>query len=281
MNLEETPEIEADQVSPQPEVPMIPRVHRLIKEGDAVLVWFEEEVTYLVDCRIGKRVGIHCGKPLICDEWIGQPFGTKLKCDHGECYLLNPSMDDFMMKATRESGIVYPKDAGLLILKLGLKSGSKVLEIGTGSGSLTMALAQSILPEGRVHTFDRRTDLPQNAVKNLTRSGLMPYVTFHQRVAGQPFPENGFDAAVLDIPQPWEEVDVLKQAVSGGARVVSLTPTYNQIERCAEAFRAAGFLNVHALELLERPILARLGKTRPVQRMVSHTEFMVFATVPA
>ena len=105
MNLEETPETTAESVAPPPEVPALPRVHRLIKEGDAVLVWFEEEVTYLVDCRIGKRVGIHCGKPLICDEWIGQPFGTKLKCDHGECFLLNPSMDDFMMKATRESGM--------------------------------------------------------------------------------------------------------------------------------------------------------------------------------
>ena len=156
-----------------------------------------------------------------------------------------------------------------------------MLEDGTGSGSLTMALAQAVAAEGHVHTFDRRTDLPKNAVKNIERAGLSAYVTFRQRVAGEPFPESGFDAAILDTPQPWEDVEVVKQALSGGGFLVSLTPTFNQIERTAEALRAAGFIRVECLELLQRSILARLGKTRPVQRMVSHTEFMLFAVAPA
>jgi tRNA (adenine57-N1/adenine58-N1)-methyltransferase catalytic subunit len=57
---------------------------------------------------------------------------------------------------------------------------------------------------------------------------------------------------------------------------VSLNPTFNQVEKMAEALRREGFLWVDCVELLERPILAREGKTRPVQRMVSHTEFLVF-----
>ncbi len=257
------------------------REHRLIKEGDLVLVWFDEDVTYLIDARPGKRVGIHCGKPLPCDDWLGKPFGTRIQCEHGFCFLLKPSLDDLMMKATRESGIIYPKDAAYLILRSGVIPGAKVLEVGTGSGSLTMALAQAVGPAGHVHTFDRRTDLPQNAVKNLTRAGLMERVTFHQRVASEPFPEKGFDVAIFDTPQPWEDVEVVKEALVGSGRLVSLTPTFNQIEKTAEALRAAGFLCVDAMELLERHILARAGKTRPVQRMIGHTEFMLFAIAPA
>ena len=252
-----------------------------IREGDLVLLWFEEETTYLTEVLRGRQQGIHCGRPLRHDDWIGLEFGTKITCEHGEAYLLKPTMDDLMMKASRESGIIYPKDAGFLILKAGIGPGSKVLEIGTGSGSLTMALARAVMPAGRIYTYDRRTDLPKNAVKNVTRAGLAPYVSFEQRVALDPIPEKGFDAVILDIPTPWEEVEIVKEALKGSGRLVSLNPTFNQIEKMAEALRRNGFLRVEACELLEREILAREGKTRPVQRMVSHTEFLVFATRPA
>ena len=48
-----------------------------IAEGDLVLVWFDDERTYMIDVTRGKRVSIHCGKPLSVDDWIGQPFGKK------------------------------------------------------------------------------------------------------------------------------------------------------------------------------------------------------------
>ncbi len=253
--------------------------NNLVQAGDVVLLWFgEEETTYLVEATPGKRVGIHCGKPLSVDEWFGKEYGTKIQCEHGQAILLKPSLEDLMMKASRESGIIYPKDAAFLMIRAGIKSGQKICEIGTGSGSLTMALAQTVAPTGKVYTFDRRTDLPQNAHKNIARAGLGEYVSFNQRVAGEPLPEKGFDTIILDIPQPWEEVEVIKEAVKGGGRIVSLNPTFNQIEKMAEALRRAGFIKVQAVELLEREILAREGKTRPVMRMVSHTEFMLFAT---
>ncbi|HLD50040.1 MAG TPA: tRNA (adenine-N1)-methyltransferase [bacterium] len=250
-----------------------------INEGDVVLLWFdEEETTYLVDVTLGKKVGIHCGRPLLVDEWIGRQFGEKIQCEHGQAYLLKPTMEDLMMKASRESGIIYPKDAAFLMIRSGVHPGCKVLEVGTGSGSLTMALAQTVSPSGHVFTFDRRADIPKNAVKNINRAGLKDYVTFCERVAAEPFSEKEFDVAILDIPQPWEEVEVVKDALKSGGRVVSLNPTFNQIEKMAEALRRGGFIRVEAVELLERPILAREGKTRPVQRMVSHTEFLVFGT---
>ena len=258
---------------------VIQSVGNIIGEGDLVLLWFEGQTSYLVEVAPGKQVGIHCGRPLSAEDWIGRGFGTKVICEHGEGYLLKPTLDDLMMKASRESGIIYPKDAAFLIVKAGIGPGSKVLEVGTGSGSLTLALATMVQPAGHVTTYDRRTDLPQNALRNVTRAGLQDYVSFCQRQAGEAFPEkNFFDAVILDIPTPWEEVTAVKEALKNGGRLVSLNPTFNQIERMAETLRQNGFIRVEAAELLERPILAREGKTRPVQRMVSHTEFLVFAT---
>jgi tRNA (adenine57-N1/adenine58-N1)-methyltransferase len=249
-----------------------------IQEGDLVLVWFEDEVSYLIEVARGKRISIHKGRPLDVEPWIGQEFGSRVVCEHAAAYLLRPTPEDLMMKATRESGVIYPKDAGLMLLKAGINAGKKVLEIGTGSGHLTLILAQAVAPTGKVFSYDLREDFLELARKNLKRVKLLDLVSLEKREPGVPLPEKDFDAAILDIPTPWEELEVVKEALAGGGTLVSLNPTFNQIEQMAEALRRAGFIRVEACEILLRPILARGGKTRPVQRMVSHTEFLLFAT---
>jgi len=257
--------------------PLIDQANQ-IQEGDLVLLWFEDEVSYLIEVVRGKRISIHRGKPLDVETWMGREFGSRIECEHASAYLLRPSPEDLMMKASRESGVIYPKDAGLILLKAGIRAGTKVLEIGTGSGALTLILAQAVLPTGRVFTYDRREDFMELARKNLKRAKFLDGVSFGKRDSREPIPEKGFDAAILDIPTPWEEVEAVREALRGGGVLVSLNPTYNQIEQMAEALRTAGFIRIESCEILLRPILARLGKTRPVQRMVSHTEFLVFAT---
>lgn len=249
-----------------------------IQEGDLVLLWFEDEVSYLIEVARGKRASIHRGRPLDVESWIGLEFGSRIECEHAPAYLLRPSPEDLMMKASRESGVIYPKDAGLILLRAGIGDGSKILEVGTGSGALTLILAQAVRPTGRVFSFDRRGDLQEIARKNLRRARLLDRVSLQRREAMEAIPERDFDAAILDIPTPWEEVEAVQQALRNGGVLVSLNPTYNQIEEMAEALRAAGFIRIESCEILLRPLLARRGKTRPVQRMVSHTEFLVFAT---
>ena len=249
-----------------------------IREGDLVLLWFEDEVSYLVEVVKGRRLSIHRGRPIELETWIGLEYGSRIQSEHAPAHLLRPSTEDLMMKASRESGVIYPKDAGLILVRAGIHAGSKVLEIGTGPGALTLILATAVRPTGKVFTYDLREDFMELAKKNLRRAKLLEWVSFHKRVAGEAFPEKDFNTVILDIPTPWEEVGTVRGALAGGGTLVSLNPTYNQIEQMAEALRAAGFIRIESCEILLRPILARQGKTRPVQRMVSHTEFLVFAT---
>lgn len=50
--------------------------------------------------------------------------------------------------------IIYPPDASVIVGGLDLVPGKRVLEAGTGSGSLTHFLAQAVWPSGRVRSFE-------------------------------------------------------------------------------------------------------------------------------
>lgn len=253
----------------------------LIQEGDTVLICFDDEVTYLIEVDPLRKFGIHRGRPIELGDLIGKAYGDWFDLDRTKALLLEPTIEDFIMKARRESGIIYPKDAAMILMKLGIHSGSCVIEIGTGSGALTLALAAQIAPRGKVYSYDLREDFLKLAEGNLKKAKLLPYVELNKRLGHEAFLETEVDAIVSDVPEPWHEVEVIKASLKNGGRVAALNPTFNQIERMSEALEKTGFIMIEAMEILVRGILARSGKTRPVQHMVSHTEFILFAVKPA
>jgi tRNA (adenine57-N1/adenine58-N1)-methyltransferase catalytic subunit len=252
----------------------------IIQENGTALIVFEDEVTYLVEVVPGRKLGIHKGRPIELGDLIGKSYGSWIEAGRSRALILEPTVEDYVMKAKRESGIIYPKDAALILMKLGIRSGSRVIEVGTGSGALTLALTSQVAPSGHVYTYDRRADFQKLAEGNLKKAGLLSQVTFRERAAHEPFSETEVDAIVSDVPEPWHEAEVISASLKNGGRVAALNPTYNQIEKASEAFRRAGFVMIEALEILVRGILARTGKTRPEQRMIGHTEFLLFAVKP-
>lgn len=247
-----------------------------IREGDLVLVYLPDGSTYLVTACPGKTLGTHKGD-LELGDLIGREYGDLVRLSKSPAYLLEPSLEDLIMKVQRSTNIVYPKDIGILLLATNIRSGCRVVELGTGSGALTIALAYAVSPHGKVYSYDVREDMLKVAESNLRRAGALDYVELDLKKPGKPVPIKGADAVVLDIPAPWEEIETIKSAIKKGGRVASLNPTYNQIEKMAEALKGNGFVMIRAMEMLCRPILPRPGRTRPVQQMVAHTEFILLA----
>ena len=254
----------------------ISQLDKIIEEGSVVLLYFDVRRQWLTRIDKGKQFHTHKGY-IHFSELVGQPFGSEVKSSLGYTFVaLRPTTHDFIMHSARRTQIMYPKDIGLVILKLALTSGSQVLEIGTGSGAMTVAAAMAVKPEGHVHTYEARAEFVEIAEKNLKRAAVADYVTIHNVNAGAGIEGTDFDAAIMDVGDPWPMIPIVHAALSGGCPIVSFSPTMNQVEKTTEAFRQ-GFVNIQTMECFIREIRADTGKTRPATIMVGHTGYMTFA----
>jgi tRNA (adenine57-N1/adenine58-N1)-methyltransferase len=247
-----------------------------IEENDYVLILAPDDKTFLLQVSVEKKLSTHLGMLSISDV-IGKNYGDKIVSGLGnEFYLLQPTTWDKMMKINRQTQIIYPKDAAIILLKTGLAEGMRVIECGTGSGALTIALANTVKPGGKVFTYEKRDQFREIATKNVEIAGLSDYVEFKSGDARDGFDVSGIDVAVIDLPSPWDGVASAAKSLKGAGRIASISPTFNQVEENYKHLEQSGFIYLETVEVLVRNILVREGKTRPTQRMISHTGFLTF-----
>ena len=65
--------------------------------------------------------------------------------------IFSPSLQDYVVNMPRGAAVIYPKDAAQIIELADIKNGSKVLEAGVGSGSLSLHILKTIGEIGRAH----------------------------------------------------------------------------------------------------------------------------------
>lgn len=248
-----------------------------ILEGSFVLLFFNSDKKWLVRVENDKKLHTHLG---IIDvgATIGLEYGSHIMTNKEKrVFLLPPNIYDFVMKSQRTTQIVYPKDYGYIVARTGLRNGSMVLEIGTGSAALSTFIASIVMPSGHVYTFDVNEEFMSIAKKNLEKSGMQEYVTqtlFEPEKIGQ---IQDIDLVIIDLADPWNYLELVYPCMKSGASVVCICPTMNQLEKLATQFFYGGFVDSDCVETFIRKIEAREGKTRPSMRMIGHTTYLGFA----
>jgi len=247
------------------------------RTGDVVLLLSQDRKPFIFLLQPGAKLQSHRGM-VAHDDLVGQPWGKSIVSHLGVRFaLLRPSTDDLVRHIKRKSQIVYPKDAGYVLIKMGVRSGYRVVEAGTGSGGMALALALGVLPEGRVYSYDVRSDMQTLAQKNLARVGLDSYVEFKLRDVREGFDETGVDALFYDLPAPWHFLEQAAAALCGGGFFACILPTTNQVSQLLYGLETAPFSMIEVEELILRPYKAVPARLRPMDRIVGHTGFLVFA----
>ena len=231
---------------------------------------------FILTLKAGAKFETHRGI-LLHDDLIGKPWGTQVFSHIGSpFFLLQPSLADLLNDLPRSSQILYPKDIGFILVTMGVGPGKKVIEAGTGSGSMTIALAYAVSSEGRVISYEVRPDMQNLAKKNLERVGLASRVDFKLRDLQEGCDETEGDAFFLDLPNPFDYIPQVRAALKPGGFVCSLLPTVNQVEQLLVALRRERFAFIEVCEILVRYYKAEPTRLRPTDRMVAHTGYLIF-----
>jgi len=232
---------------------------------------------FIIPLQAGAKFETHRGI-LQHDDLIGKQWGTQVFSHTGApFFLLQPSLADLLIDLPRTTQILYPKDIGFILVTMGVGYGQKVMEAGTGSGSMTTALAHAVGPDGCVISYEIKQDVQNLARKNLNRFGLDSRVDFKLRDIQQGFDETDADAFFLDVPNPYDFTAQVRAALKPGGFLCCLIPTFNQVEKTLYALSRNKFAFLEVCEILLRYYQPEPSRLRPTDRMVAHTGFLLFA----
>ena len=213
-------------------------------------------------------VGVEVGEEVL----VGQKYLTRMPAN----------LPELISGMARRAQTISSKDAGAIIAKLGIGSGSTVLEAGLGSGGLSLHLAKVIGNSGHLVTVEPRSEHAEVGLLNLTRAeSCFPEFPKHTHIEGMledVVPDLEFDAIILDMPVHTPAILASAPKLSFGGRIACYAPTTSQLEKCWRSCEEAGLTVEWAGELMERQWgVTSKGGMRPVNGPFGHTAFLLFA----
>ena len=232
---------------------------------------------YLLHLRSSGVFQFHLGN-LPHSDIIGSPDGSRFVSSKGAPLVaLRPRLGDYILKMRRGPQVVYPKDLGAILMYADIYPGLTVIEAGTGSGAMTMALTRAVGPTGRVVSCEVRQDHATHGRGAIVRQfGRVPdWLELRVGNVLEAVAEEDHDRLLLDIPEPWEVIPSATGTLRTGGIVCSYVPTVPQVQRLREALSATGrFLDVETFEVLLRTWNVTGRSVRPDHGMVGHTGFV-------
>lgn len=250
---------------------------RPFETGERVLLVDQRHRTYLVQLLAGATYHTHSGT-MAHDDLINAAEGARVETSKGMVLrAFRPRFADFVLKMPRGAQLIYPKDLGPIITYADVYPGARVLEAGTGSGALTIALCRAVGNAGRVVSYELRSEHRDQAIANIEAFlGKVPD-SLELRLGdldGIGTTAEHFDRAVLDMPEPWGPLPALASVLEPGAVVCAYLPTTVQIQQFVLALGPNGFSHIETFETMKRGWHVTERSVRPDHRMQGHTGFL-------
>ena len=246
---------------------------------DRVLLIDRKGRRYLKTLEVEQVFHSHVGR-LYYDQLIGESVGGWYRTDKGHVLLaVRPTFGDSVTAMPRGPQIIYPKDLGNIVTFADIFPGATVVEGGLGSGALTSALLRAVGPNGRVITYEIDEKVLPKAQRNIQSLVQDPFdLTITVGDIYQGISERDIDRVVLDVPEPWQAVSTIGDALSMGGMMLSFLPTILQVHQLVTALEEDGrFQLIDSFETLLRPWHLKDRSVRPVHRMIAHSGFLTTA----
>jgi tRNA (adenine57-N1/adenine58-N1)-methyltransferase len=249
------------------------------QEGDLALLLDRKNRRYLVTLSADQVFHSHLGR-LGHEQLIGHTVGDWYRTDRSHTFLaVRPTLGDYVREMPRGPQIIYPKDLGNIIILADIFPGATVVEGGLGSGALTSALLRAVGRDGRVITYEVNEATTPKALNNI--KAVIPdpsnlVVTIGDIYEG--IAERQVDRVVLDVPEPWQAVSGVGDALVMGGILLSFLPTILQVHQLVQELNQdTRFQLIDTVETLLRSWHVTQRSVRPSHRMVAHSGFLTTA----
>jgi tRNA (adenine57-N1/adenine58-N1)-methyltransferase catalytic subunit len=243
-----------------------------------------ENTLVLLDDR-GQKHAVPVDEPMARVAGLGTLDSAKVRAAIGRrisvgsksFIVLRPTALDLRETMARGPQTLAPKDLAGILFGADIVANSRVLEVGSGSGGLTVVLARAVGPSGKVISCDVSAESTSVARANVARTGLSSVVEFRTADVRRGIPDRDLDAVVLDLADPWSLIDHAWKALRPCGALASFSPNMEQVKETVAEIRKRPFVDIRTIELIEREMEVREVGVRPSHAPLGHTGYLTFA----
>ena len=202
-------------------------------------------------------------------------INTEFELFDKKAMLVESLQSDLQSNLKRGPQIISPKDIAWIIYKSGVSAGETIIEAGSGSGALSLALAQAVAPNGRIITFENNPKHLKFAKRNIDMSKWSNLVDLRSEELNKDTEILSASSIILDLPNPWDIVSWAQKSIRVGGFLICYIPTVNQVQNLVKSLD--DWTEIEVIETIQRFWQARKEAIRPQSNMIGHTGFIVSA----
>ncbi len=256
----------------------------MFKEGQSVelipIFKTKKQERFIVKISRGEKFSCKYGN-INLEELIGKDPGVVVETHLGYKFVaLEPTLST-KIRSRRifnyKTQIIYPRDWGLIIAFSNIRSGSKIIEIGTGSGAFTAFLSEIVGEKGYIWSYDVDIDRLKTARKNLEMMVSLKNYTLKLYTEVEGITERNVDTVFIDIPEPWLHIKNAWRSLKPGGFLVIYVPTFNQVKKTLETLIKNAFVDIKVIEGFTREIQYKPYAIRPEMKGYLFSAFIIFS----